>query len=64
MKVVTRVNEYLDSDKEIFIESEKGRFPLIKVDKSQNLFLQCGERIANAKVKMTEKTDALVTIVI
>lgn len=63
MKVITRVNEFMDTDKEIFIESLKGGF-LVKVDKRINLYLQVGEKIAEAKVKRTDETDTLVTILI
>lgn len=63
MKVITRVNEYLYSDKDIFIESKKdGTF--VKVEKDKNFFIEFGERIANAKVKEIHETETLVTIYI
>ncbi|GLB26539.1 hypothetical protein LXJ15735_27800 [Lacrimispora xylanolytica] len=63
MKVITRVNEYLDSDKEIYIESLNGG-SCVKVKKEQNFFLQFGEKVANTKVKRTDITETLVTILI
>lgn len=63
MKVITRVNEYLNSDKEIFIESKKDGI-FVKVEKDKNFFIEYGERIANAKVKETHETETLVTIYI
>lgn len=65
MKVITAVNKYIKTDKEIFLECVKdGTFVVVHKDK--DFHLEFGSRIADTKVKRidTEESPDAVTIYI
>lgn len=65
MKVITAVNKYLRTDREIFIESVSDG-SLVHITKRKDISLEFGERIANCKVKKIdeEESEKFVTIYI
>ena len=65
MKVITAVNKYLDTDREIFLQSVSD-IGIYAVDKSKDFRLHFGSRIADTRVKRidTEESPDAVTIYI
>ena len=65
MKVITAVNKYLNTDREIFLQSV-GDIGIYAVDKNKDFRLRYGSRVADTKVKMidTEESPDAVTIYI
>lgn len=57
MKVITAVNKYKNTDKEIFLESQKdGTFVVVHKDK--DLYLEFGSRIADSRVHHIDEEES------
>ena len=65
MKVITAVKKYLDTDREIFLQSVND-IGIYAVDKNKDFRLHFGSRIADTKVKQIdiEESPDAVTIYI